>query len=681
MSTATLHRMPWATLEERDLNLLLTREWLVANGLGGYASGTIRGACTRRFHGILIAALPAPWGRFMAVHHLAETWRTPDGTIVEVGRTEQTNPPADDREDPLSEFQLQSGLPVWHYTIGASGVNKRLVMPHMQNTTHLLYRLSDDSAPIRCQLRPAFQFRAHEGAVEPRSDQACPIRLERDRLEILNEHAPAIRMRIAGTKASFVHDGGRSDPVEYEIERARGYDCQGTMWSPGYFDFELEPGQSVALTASTEGWEELLAVEPEAAWDAELARRANLLRQAHPAAQQGAAAQLVLATDQFIIRPQTRVSDSAIAHAAGDHARTVIAGYHWFTDWGRDTMISLEGLTLATGRYDDAGYLLRTFARYVADGLIPNHFPEGSTEPVYHTADASLWYFHALARYLAATHDRTTLGAVLPALQQIVERHQSGTRFGIHVDPHDDLLVQGEEGYQLTWMDAKVEGWVVTPRRGKAVEINALWHNALCWLASWLSEEGDASAAKALMERAEQCRQSFNQRFWNADRNCLFDVVDGPHGDDPAVRPNQLFAISLDHPVLAPERWKPVTQYVAQELLTPYGLRTLSRDHPDYRGTYDGDLRARDAAYHQGTVWPWLIGHYIDAVVKAEPERASEIEALLQPLIEHLGEAGLGSISEIFDAEPPYFPRGCIAQAWSVAEVVRSLVRHHANLR
>jgi predicted glycogen debranching enzyme len=390
---------------------------------------------------------------------------------------------------------------------------------------------------------------------------------------------------------------------------------------------------------------------------------------------------LVLAADQFIIRPNTRLADSARAHASGDHARTVIAGYHWFTDWGRDTMISLEGLTLTTGRFAEAGFLLRTFARYVKDGLIPNHFPEGSTEAVYHTADASLWYFHALARYLTATDDRQTLQVVLPALQEIADRHLQGTRFGIRVDPSDGLLAQGEQGYQLTWMDAKVDDWVVTPRRGKAVEINALWHNALCLLAKWQLAAGNASIASTLAVHAERAQVAFNRRFWNSARDCLFDVVDGEHGDDAALRPNQILAISLDYPILNATKWPAVVERVSTELLTPFGLRTLSRDHPDYKPTYDGDLRARDAAYHQGTVWPWLLGHFVDAWLRVYPDRVDQAKTLLKPLEEHLGEAGVGSISEIFDAEPPYYPRGCTSQAWSVAEALRAWVKcHGANV-
>jgi predicted glycogen debranching enzyme len=349
----------------------------------------------------------------------------------------------------------------------------------------------------------------------------------------------------------------------------------------------------------------------------------------------------------------------------------VIAGYHWFTDWGRDTMISLEGLTLCTGRYREAGYILRTFGRYVRDGLIPNMFPEGTKQGLYHTADASLWYFHALFRYLRATNDRATLRQLLPTLKSIVEHHLRGTRFGIGVDAGDGLLRQGEEGYQLTWMDAKVDGWVVTPRRGKAVEINALWFNALSLLAGWLHEERDPMAT-LVEEHAERARESFNARFWYEEGGYLYDVVDGELGDDPACRPNQIFAISLDHPVLDRRRWQPVFDVVRERLLTPVGLRSLAPGHRDYKAQYFGDLRARDAAYHQGTVWGWLAGPFVDAWLKVAPGDRAGARTCLEGFQAHLNEAGIGTLSEIFDAEAPYTARGCIAQAWSVAEVLRA---------
>jgi predicted glycogen debranching enzyme len=348
--------------------------------------------------------------------------------------------------------------------------------------------------------------------------------------------------------------------------------------------------------------------------------------------------------------------------AAGDEVRSVIAGYHGFTDWGRDTMISLEGLTLLTGRYVEAGYILRTFAHYIRDGL-------------YHTADATLWFFHALSRYLAYSHDHTTLEFLLPRLHDVLDHHLRGTQFGIGVDPSDGLLRQGAEGYQLTWMDAKVDDWVVTPRRGKAVEINALWYNALRLMEHWVGQIEGQQAAQPLAELAERARASFNRRFWYAAGDYLYDVVDGPQGNDPSCRPNQLFSFTLEYPALEERHWESVLRVVEQELWTPVGLRSLSPRHPDFKPRYDGDLRARDAAYHQGTVWAWLIGPFVDAWLRVYPQDRRAARELLRGFETHLGEACIGTISEVFDAQPPYIPRGCVAQAWSVAEVLRAWVK------
>jgi predicted glycogen debranching enzyme len=476
---------------------------------------------------------------------------------------------------------------------------------------------------------------------------------------------------VYGEAAAFTFDRRSSSTIHYWTEQNRGYESQGSLWSPGYFRADLAPGSEATLVASTENWETIAALTPAAAAEAELDRRRLLLARAPECARSGLGAELVLAADQFLITPAGRVEDATRARAMGGEIRTVIAGYHWFTDWGRDTMISLEGITLSTGRTAEAGWILRTFAHYVRDGLIPNMFPEGEAEGLYHTADASLWFFHAIQRYVMTTGDRTALRLLMPTLAGIIDHHIRGTRFGIGVDPADSLLRQGAEGYQLTWMDAKVGDWVVTPRRGKAVEINALWYNALRLMETWLREEGEAERADGLAGAAARARESFNQRFWYAEGGYLYDIVDGADGDDSACRPNQLLAISLDHAVLEPARWEQVLGVAAGRLLTPVGLRSLAPGHPDYKARYYGDLRSRDAAYHQGTVWAWLIGPFIDAWLKVHPGDKTRARRLLDGFFPHLGEAGIGTISEIFDAEEPYTPRGCVAQAWSVAEVLR----------
>ncbi len=464
--------------------------------------------------------------------------------------------------------------------------------------------------------------------------------------------------------------------LRYRVEQSRGYDWQGNLWSPGAFSVQLTEGCSASLIASTEHWDHVTALPPEAAFAAEAERRRRLLRAAPEEARTGIAAELVFAADQFLFTPVGRTADTVQAHSIGDEVRSVIAGYHWFTDWGRDTMISLEGLTLATGRTREAEYILRAFAKYIHNGLIPNMFPEGKTSGLYNTADATLWFFHAANRYIEETGDTETLEVLLPRMLDIIGHHQKGTDFGIGVDPADGLLREGADGLQLTWMDAKVDGWVVTPRRGKPVEINALWYNALCVTAGWLEKVGDFSRASELSDDAATVRRSFNARFWNPERGYCFDVVDCERGgDDPSLRPNQVFAISLPHPVLAEDKWEPVLNVVRDQLLTPVGLRSLGPHEPDFKPRYDGDLRSRDAAYHQGTVWAWLIGAYFDAWLKTHPGDWATARQLLAGFNPEMSEAGIGTISEIFDAEPPYTPRGCIAQAWSVAEVLRCTLK------
>ena len=670
--------MPWPGEDPAQPEPLLTREWLATNGLGGYAAGTLSGVITRGFHGYLIAALPSPLGRIMMFNDLVEKIQFPDGNVVQLGGEERANLPVQlHGADFLSEFRLDMGLPVWRYQVGGVTLEKRLIMPRSQNTVYITYRILSGEGTVGLSLRPSLDFRPHNAPVSEHFETRYFLTvLEEDKYEVSTETAlPPLRFQLYGKGCKLTVDRLHIDEVLYRIEESRGYAARGDLWSPGYFHLELSKGNDAALVASTESWEVMRAMPPEEVFDAEHDRRRRLIAESHPAAHNGTAAELVLAADQFLISPTGRVQDVARARAAGDEIRSVIAGYHWFTDWGRDTMISLEGLTLTTGRYAEAEYILRTFAHYIRDGLIPNMFPEGKNQGLYHTADATLWTFHAISRYLDYANDRSILRRVLPLLLDIVEHHIRGTRFNIHVDPTDGLLSQGAEGYQLTWMDAKVDDWVVTPRRGKAVEINGLWYNALKLLEGWLIEEDRADAAPGIAQHAARARESFNRRFWNQEGGYLNDVVDGPDGVDTSFRPNQLLSFSLTHPVLDEEKWRTVLDAASRKLLTPVGLRSLSPDHPDYKPTYDGDLRSRDAAYHQGTVWGWLIGPYVDCMLKVYPEDFDRAQDCLRGFIPHLGEACVGSISEVFDAEAPFTPRGCVAQAWSVAEVLRAWVK------
>ena len=669
--------VPWDG-SQMSREVLLTREWLVTNGLGGYASGTVSGAVTRRYHGLLIAALPAPLGRIVMWNHVSEFLRFSDDDVVSLGAEERAGGQLDLKSaDYLTEFRLEDGLPVWTYHVREVVVEKRVLLPHLQNTVHVSYQVISKGKPPRLELRPAFHFRNHEAPVDSDLGEAYKFTAVDGRYEIAptRRKLPPLRMQLHGRQAAFTIDACKIPQVVYRIEQQRGYSYEGELWSPGFFRVDLTEQSTATLIGSTEPWDIINVLGPKDVLAAERERRARLLHGAIPKVRQSFPAELVFAADQFVITPAGRFEEAARAHATGDEVRTVIAGYHWFTDWGRDTMISLEGLTLITGRLLEAGYILRTFARYVRDGLIPNMFPEGAKEGVYHTADATLWFFHALARYLGYTKDFNTLKLLLPTLIDIVEHHIRGTRFNIHVDPNDGLLAQGASGYQLTWMDAKMDNWVVTPRRGKAVEINALWYNALCLLANWLRQNGEEKSANRYDEHAEKARVSFNERFWFADGGYLYDVVDcesQPNTFDISCRPNQLFAISLDHPILDPQRWASVVQVAEKKLVTSVGLRTLSPDDPAYKPIYGGDLRSRDGAYHQGTVWAWLIGPFVDAWLKVHPHDRSAARKFLETFPTHLTDNGIGTISEVFDAGEPHHAGGCIAQAWSVAEVLRA---------
>lgn len=649
---------------------LLRGEWLVTNGLGGYGSSSIAGVTTRKYHALLVAALPPPFGRTVMFNHLIERVILENGKIYSIGCEERKNGNLClEGMTYLKEFFLDNGLPVWHYQIENILIEKRVFLIYRQNTVYISYRLLSGCEKLRMELQPSFHFRSHEAPVNQPLNDNYVINAQGNRYEISLYRFPPLRLFVDDHNATFVMDEKSISDIFFRIESNRGYEPVGYLWTPGYFNVDLMKDQCVSLIGSTETWQKMSALKPIEANDLEYQRRRYLISIAPPQAKSDFAAELVLAADQFIITPENRVKDAARARALGEQLYSIIAGYHWFTDWGRDTMISLEGLTLCTGRYEEGLKILKTFLNYVRDGLIPNMFPEGENKGLYHTADATLWFFHAIDRYLTITKNSEILPHFFPKLQQIIEAHIRGTHFGIKMD-EDSLISQGAKGYQLTWMDAKVGDWVVTPRRGKAVEINALWYNAIKLMAEWTAQE-NLEESKKYQELSEKIYYSFNKKFWMPEKNYCYDVVDGEQGNDDALRPNQLLAISLKYPVLENEHWQAVVAICQEKLLTPFGLRSLSPDHPDYKARYDGDLRARDAAYHQGTVWAWLIGPFIDAWLKVHPNQLEAAHQFLNGFEEHLADTGVGSINEIFDAIEPYTPRGCIAQAWSVAEVLR----------
>jgi predicted glycogen debranching enzyme len=632
---------------------LADREWLVTNGMGGYASSTLTCTNTRRYHGLLVAALPNPFGRMVMLGHVDE---------LIAGATAAPE---------IVRFRLEAGLPVWDLQADGVHIEKRIWMPHGQNTVFVIWTLIEGNGTA-IELRPGMHFRGYEEAVDV--GNAGPYHVEdANGLQQVTtaSQLPPLLMGVLSESAAFKGDPIVRQELQFPVEEARGFVNRGRSWSPGCYTVELRKDAPVAFVATMEREDVVTAMTADESRACEHERRRRLIRSADVAVQSEVGGELVVAADQFVITPAGRLRDATRARSLGDEIRTIIAGYHWFTDWGRDTMISLEGLTLVSGRYREAAWILRTFAHYVHDGLIPNLFPDGSNQGLYHTADATLWFFHALQRYYDVTADDDLLLELLPTMQTIVSAHLAGTRFGIGVDPEDGLIRQGAEGYQLTWMDAKVDGWVVTPRRGKAVEINALWYNALCNLAGWTEQIRGKGEGSDYLDHAQRARESFNRKFWNPERGFLFDVIEGEQGNSPLCRPNQVFAISLENPVLDRSRWETVMDVVTERLLTPYGLRSLAPGEPEYKPRYFGDLRARDAAYHQGTVWGWLIGPYVDAWLKLHPEGRETARGLLDGLIAHLNDFGVGSVAEIFDATEPFTARGCIAQAWSVAEVLR----------
>ncbi len=659
-----VRRLPLPDDQRAREEKLVETEWLVTNGLGGYSSSSLAGLNTRRYHGILVAALPNPLGRVIMLSRLAET-------IVGATGSSTSLETADSAAKVIQTFRLEAGLPVWEYACNAVVIEKRLWMPHGQNTTLVQYRLLEGRSAT-LELRPILHFRGYEDAVDSGLPVEYLVEKEGDFEQVIGgDPFPPLRMFVENERGRYVGDPRTHSELDFPVEAARGYAHKGSAWSAGSYRADLRGDAPVVFVASTERPDEIASLPSADAHACERERRRRLARSADPRVQDPVGLELVLAADQFIITPAGRLKDATRAKAMGDEIRTVIAGYHWFTDWGRDTMISLDGLTLTTGRHREAAFILRTFAHYVKDGLIPNMFPDGSNQGLYHTADATLWFFHALERYFEVTGDEDLLVELLPTMQDIIKAHQSGTHFGIRMDPKDGLLTQGADGYQLTWMDAKVDDWVVTPRRGKAVEINALWHNALCNVAKWTEAVRGPQQGVRYAEQAAQARESFNRRFWNPARGFLFDIVDGENGDSDLCRPNQIIAISLEHPVLAREHWAAVIKAVEDRLLTPVGLRSLAPGEPDYKERYFGDLRTRDAAYHQGTVWGWLIGPYVDAWLKLHPGDNARARGLLDGLIAHMDDFGVGSIAEVFDATEPYTARGCVAQAWSVAEVLR----------
>ncbi len=639
----------------RNFEQGIQREWVVSNGIGGFASSTIIGANTRRYHGLLIASLNPPIRRHLILSKLDETIELRD-TQYQL-YTNQTPGYISNGYLHLQRFILDP-FPTFLFSIKDVYIEKKIFMIYGRNSVVVLYKIFNGSSAMNFKITPIVNFRDYHG---DSSKQKMSFEKKNNSSGLVikpNKHDVNIKIKISDGNFTGI-DNAWFNNMEYAIEKERGLKSVEDHYIPGYFEIKLKPHETkfVTLAASTDEIENingLELIEKEQDRISELIEKAGYRNEFINT--------LVVAADSFIV------------HRRSTDAKSILAGYPWFTDWGRDTMIALPGLTLVTKRFDDAREILLTFSKYIMDGLIPNMFPDEGQEPVYNTVDAPLWYFEAVFKYLAYTDDYDFVKEyIYTSLKQIIEKYVEGTKFSIRMDS-DGLITAGEGGLQLTWMDAKVGDWVVTPRHGKAVEVNALWYNALKVM-EHISEKLNLNT-KVYSDAADIVKKSFNKIFWNKDRSCLYDVV-SRLGPDDRIRPNQIFAVSLSFPVLDSDKAKKVVGKVWEQLYTSYGLRSLSPEEAEYKGIYIGDQLSRDGAYHQGAVWSWLIGPFITAYRRVEDySEKSKVVAkrLLEPFKDHIYDACMGSISEIFDGDEPLIPRGACSQAWGVAEVLRSYV-------
>jgi predicted glycogen debranching enzyme len=633
------------------------REWLCANGIGGFASGTIAGLLTRRYHGLLVAALRPPVGRTLLVSKLDEAIE-----YQGVRRELSSNRWADGALGPggyrhIERFRLEGTTPVWTFACGDALLEKRVWMEPGANTTYVHYGLVRASGPARLALTALVNYRDFHSSTHAGTWRMGVARVDDGLRVVAFAGARPLVLLAPGAAIDLADEWYLRFGLAREAER--GLDSTDDNLHVGTFRAELTAGASITVTLSAEPTP---STDGQAAWQRRVAHERLVLdrwRKVQPAAAPAWVDHLALAADQFVVRRPV---------ASDPEAMSVIAGYHWFGDWGRDTMISLPGLCLATGRPEVARRILTTFARFADRGMLPNVFPDSGEAPEYNTVDAALWYVEAVRAYHAATADSSLVHEVFPVLEDMMRWHRQGTRHGIGVDPADGLLRAGEPGVQLTWMDARVGDRVVTPRMGKPVEINALWYNALSAMAQLAAVAGTPAAPWADM--AARAARGF-ERFWNEPAGHCHDVIDGPDGDDPTLRPNQIFAVSLPASPLPPDRRRKVVDVCARHLLASFGLRSLGPGERDYTGRYGGGPAERDGAYHQGAVWGWLLGPFALAHLRVYGDREAA-RAFLDPMGHHLDDHGLGSIAEIFDGDPPFSPRGAVAQAWSVAETLRA---------
>jgi len=639
----------------KNFDFATSLEWLETNGLGGFAMGTVSGAPTRRYHSYLTAALTPPVVRRALVAKIEETLEV-DGETFDLSANQYPGTIYPQGYKFLKSFRLDP-FPIWTFECGNAVVEKRLFMVNGRNATAVRYRLLSaargNRPKARLRLRPLLSCKDFHSLMKKTNALDTAFTLRDEVIEMGPEPGLGYRIFFSHSGAAVKATGYWYEDFRYPIEAERGFDFSEDLFQPFELDFDFRREVSVIISEGR-SIDAVAAAELE---KSEIRRRNRLVRRS--GLESKTEKLLVLASEKFV--------------AERGSGNTIIAGYPWFSDWGRDTMIALAGLTLKPKRADIARSILAEYAGFVSEGMIPNRFPDNGETPDYNTADATLWYFEGVRSYIEQTGDLDFLETELYGkLAEIVHQHLRGTRYGIRVDT-DGLLHAGGPDTQLTWMDAKNGATVFTPRDGKPIELQALWYNALRSMADFAEILGFDDDRVRFDSLANLTRFSFNAVFWNTETGCLYDVINNGLRD-ARIRPNQLFAISLQHPVLERRYWRSVVDRVRSELLTPFGLRTLSPRDPGYIGHYRGNAFERDSAYHQGTVWAWLIGPFIDAFRRAysdDPNAEKQALGFLTGFEEHLHVACLGQISEIFDGDPPHAPRGCPAQAWSVAEVLR----------
>jgi predicted glycogen debranching enzyme len=646
--------MPLSTNKSilQNFDAAIQREWLETNGLGGWAGSSLIGCSTRRYHGLLIAATNPPTERMALLSKLDESIVI-NNTRYELGTNQYDGNVIHPRDNQFLQAFDKDIFPSWTFNVNGIALKKTIAMVHNENTTLIMYDVVEASTAFSLELLPLISARGYHSLQHAYNNMWWDAHFEDGIFKNQpHEEAPLIYISVPGS--SYRHEPRWFNKFNYAVEIYRGQDYEEDLFNHGIITVNLKEGDSIGIIVST--------VDP-AGRDAhqlfndEMTRRKSLLTDK---TNDETVQQLTLAADQFIVKRD-------------EDLKTVIAGYHWFTDWGRDTMISLPGLCLSTGRFDDAKKIIAAFAKSVSMGMLPNRFQDNGEAPEYNNVDGTLWYFIAVNKYLQATRDeRFVLNDVLPVLKNIIDWHHKGTRYHIHEEA-DGLLYSGEAGVQLTWMDAKVGDWVVTSRTGKAVEIQALWYNALRIFENLLRLNKEAAAADTVNEKAALTKESFCKLFWNEEANYLYDVIEGQYRD-ASLRPNQLFAISLPYMLVSDKQAAVIIKIIGEKLYTPVGLRSLSPDDEKYIGVYGGDAMHRDAAYHQGTVWSWLLGPYVDALIKINEQGAkAEAMQVIENFKYHLNEGCIGSVSEIFDGDAPHHPRGCVAQAWGVGEILRMI--------